>query len=68
MAKLSDPTDQVTVKVLRILCSECGQAVPDESLDRLATEEKISLNCSACGNLIVITLSDVDAFCDNLIA
>jgi RNase P subunit RPR2 len=72
MAKLSDNLseygDHVKVKILRILCSECGQPIPDESLDRLADEEKLSLHCKACGNLIVIILSDVDAFCDNLIA
>ena len=66
MAKLSEPSDQVTVKVLRILCSECGQAVPNESLERLADEEKLSMHCRACGNLIVITLCDVDLFCDQL--
>jgi endogenous inhibitor of DNA gyrase (YacG/DUF329 family) len=66
LSALSDPSDEVTVKILRILCPECAQPVPDESLERLESEEKISLHCSACGNLIVIKLSDVDAFCDSL--
>ena len=68
MAKLVErSSDQVTVRVLRILCSECGQAVADDELERLEREESISVRCKACGNQMTIVLSDIDALCDRLI-
>jgi hypothetical protein len=45
-----------SLRVLRVICSECGQAVPDKVLERLITEEEITVNCSACGNPTTINL------------
>ena len=59
MPKLSPkraPNNSVNVSILRVICSDCGQAVPDETFERLETETEITHHCSACGNPIVISL------------
>jgi len=49
----------VNVSILRVTSSDCGQAVPGETLERLAEEEEINVHCSACGNPIVNSLWNV---------
>ena len=59
--------DRACIRVLKILCTDCSEPIPDSALDRLFSEEEISLNCKACGAYIVIILSDIDALCDSLV-
>ena len=41
-SKPRPPNDAVNVNVLRVICSDCGQAVSDETLECIVNEEEIT--------------------------